>query len=72
MRKQAVLIVSSIIGLLTAFGILITPEQADAILAVVAAVVPVVGALYARSQVASKDTVNKELGEPVEQQLFNK
>lgn len=71
MRKQAVLIVGAIVAVLAALGVIITPEQYEAIEAVVVLALPILGALYAKSQVASKDTVNKTLGADAEVQLFS-
>lgn len=70
MRKQAVLIVGAIVAVLAVFGVAVTPDQYDALLAVVLAIIPIVGALYARSQVASKETVKKELGTEGETKVF--
>ena len=72
MRKQAVLIVGAIVAVLAAFGVIITPEQYEAVEVIVVALVPILGALYAKSQVASKDTVEKTLGADAEVQLFSK
>lgn len=72
MRKQAVLIVGAVVALLAAFGVIITPEQHEAIEIIVVALVPILGALYARSQVASKDTVEKTLGADAEAQVFSR
>lgn len=70
MRKQAVLIVGAIVAVLAVFGVVVTPDQYDTLLALVLAVIPIAGALYAKSQVASKDTVEKELGKPAEEKVF--
>ena len=72
MKREAVLIVGAIVAVAAVFGVSVTPDQYDALLALVLAVIPIVGAIYARTQVASKDTIQKEYGSNEENRLFNK
>lgn len=61
--------VASILALLVAFGLDITQEQQVAILAVVAAVGPIVVALLIRPKVVSPATADKAVNEAVESEL---
>ena len=60
MNKEAVMIVGLLVAGLSAAGIALTPEDKELLEVVIAAVLAVAGAFVARSQVASKDSVERE------------
>ena len=69
-RKEAVMIAGAVVALLALVGVVVTPEQHEAIEAIIVIVLPIVMGLIARQQVASKETVRKELGSNSEARLF--
>ena len=71
-RKEIVLIAGAIAGLLGAFGVVVAPEQIEAVIAALVLVLPILGAAYARGNVASKESVEKKLGPGAEAQLFGR
>lgn len=72
MRKEAVMVASALVAILALAGVVITPEQQEAIEAILVVVIPLALGLYARSQVASKDRVDKTLGKEAERIIFRK
>lgn len=72
MRKEAVLIVGGIVAILGLFGVLVTPEQNEAIEAILVVIIPIIGAYFARNNVASKNSVRNELGVSAERKVFGK
>lgn len=72
MRKEAVLIAGAIVAILALVGVVVTPEQHEAIEAVLVVVLPLALGLVARSQVASKETIRKEIGANAEARVFPK
>jgi hypothetical protein len=72
MEKEAVLIVGAVVAVLAALGVAITPEDAELIGAVVVAALSILGAFLARSQVASKQSVEEKAGRDASRKIFRR
>lgn len=70
MRKEAVMLTSALVAILALVGVVVTPEDREAIEAIFVVVLPLALGLLARSQVASKETVSKEADSLTQTRIF--